>query len=167
MIKVRIFRVASICMLLFWMGVIFFLSSQNATESDATSGRVITILLSRFYPSYETLSESAKAELISSFQFFARKTAHFLIYAVLGFFSFLTVVSYRTLRFGQRIVTAGVICIFYSLTDEWHQTVVSGRSGEWRDILIDSSGAVAALLVLWLLCFLIKPIYRRVKYRGT
>ena len=167
MYKKWIFRAVSICLLLAWMGFIFTLSSQNAKESSATSGRVITVLLKCFYPSFGTLSDAAKAELIGHFQFFARKAAHFLIYAALGAFAFLSVLPYPTLKIRYRILAASAICFLYSVSDEWHQTVVSGRSGELRDILIDSSGAIAAILVLWLLCVWIKPIYRRVKYIGT
>lgn len=44
------------------------------------------------------------------------------------------------------------LCLFYSflyaLTDELHQRFVPGRSGELRDVFIDTSGAFTGLVLL-------------------
>ncbi|MFP3514028.1 VanZ family protein, partial [Peribacillus sp. SIMBA_075] len=39
---------------------------------------------------------------------------------------------------------------FYAATDEVHQLFIPGRSGEARDVLIDSTGAAAGLTCYWL-----------------
>ena len=39
-----------------------------------------------------------------------------------------------------------------SLTDEFHQLFVPGRAGLFADVLIDTSGAAVAMLVVWLVC---------------
>jgi VanZ family protein len=71
-----------------------------------------------------------------------RKLAHFLEYLVLS------VLLYRALRSGPRwdmraagmaIVLAGL----YSLSDEFHQWFVPGRTAAATDCLIDVSGAAA------------------------
>ena len=167
MIKTKIVRVSSLCLLLAWMGVIFCLSAQTAEISSGNSGRVVVFLLKHFYPSFRTLSEEAKAELTGNFQFFVRKGAHVFLYAVLGILSFLSVLTYRSVKLGHRALIAGAVCAVYAALDEWHQTIVSGRSGELRDVLIDSIAAVTAILLLWLLCVRIKSIYRRVKFDGA
>lgn len=166
-IKIKIFRVGSLCLLLAWMGLIFYLSSQTAEISSGTSGRVIAFLLKYFYPSFRTLSEEAQAELTQNSQFLVRKGAHFFLYAMLGVFSFLSVVTYRSLKLGHRVLIAVAVCALYAALDEWHQTAVSGRSGELRDVLIDGVGAVMAILVFWLICVRFKSIDRRVKWNGT
>jgi len=49
-------------------------------------------------------------------------------------------------RIGGRraVVPALAITIAYAITDEVHQTFVDGRVGTWRDVLIDSAGALTA-----------------------
>ena len=39
-------------------------------------------------------------------------------------------------------VIALIICCLYSISDEYHQTFVPGRSGEVRDVCVDTSGAL-------------------------
>ena len=140
------------------------MSAQNATESDKTSGNVIKSVLSVIYPGFDGLAEESKAELISSFQFIARKTAHFSLYAILGLLSFLTVISYRNLKFGLRTALSAAICLLYAVSDEVHQLFVPGRSGEIRDVCIDFCGSLLMITVLALSARYIKKIYKHVKW---
>jgi VanZ family protein len=39
-----------------------------------------------------------------------------------------------------------LLAIFYAVTDEYHQTLVSGRSGKILDVGIDSLGAISGLI---------------------
>jgi VanZ family protein len=51
----------------------------------------------------------------------------------------------RTRIGGRRALPIAVaIAIGYAITDEIHQTFVDGRVGTWRDVLIDSAGALSA-----------------------
>ena len=79
-----------------------------------------------------------------------RKAAHLLEYAVLA------ILLCRALTApGARItvavmVRAVVICALYASADEFHQTFEPDRTGSPVDVLIDSSGAVVAtLLIAW------------------
>ena len=49
-------------------------------------------------------------------------------------------------RIGDRraLAIAVGIAIAYAIGDEFHQTFVDGRTGTWRDVLIDSAGALTA-----------------------
>ena len=38
-------------------------------------------------------------------------------------------------------------CLFYGLTDEFHQSFIAGRSPSWQDIVADTIGATLAVLV--------------------
>ena len=40
-----------------------------------------------------------------------------------------------------------IICIVYAITDEVHQLFVFERSGEVRDVLIDSAGSLLGILL--------------------
>ena len=35
----------------------------------------------------------------------------------------------------------------YALTDEIHQMMIDGRSGQWTDVLLDSAGVLAGVLI--------------------
>ena len=51
----------------------------------------------------------------------------------------------RTRVGGRRaLLPAVAIAVGYAMTDEFHQTFVSGRTGTPRDVLIDSAGVLAA-----------------------
>ena len=39
------------------------------------------------------------------------------------------------------------LAIAYAVSDEWHQTLVPGRTGRVLDVLIDAAGALAALAI--------------------
>jgi VanZ family protein len=68
-----------------------------------------------------------------------RKLAHLAEYAVLG------ALLYRALRREPAAVALGSL---YAVTDEVHQTFVSGREGSPVDWLIDTVGVVAGVLLL-------------------
>ena len=143
--------------------LIFCLSSQNADMSSQTSGSIIESIADVFYPDFSDLSEEKQDDIISSLQFIVRKAAHFSLYAVLGVLSFLSVISYRNLKYGFRLLISGGICLLYAASDEFHQLFVAGRSCEFRDVCIDFCGAALAITVLALLARYIKPIYKTVR----
>jgi VanZ family protein len=75
-----------------------------------------------------------------------RKLTHFGEYFAL---TFLWWWALRTQVGGRRALAPAVaIAIGYAITDELHQTFVDGRVGTWRDVLIDSAGALAAAALI-------------------
>ena len=50
----------------------------------------------------------------------------------------------------------------YAASDEWHQTMVPGRSGSVEDVLIDAAGIVVGVLAAMGIVWLIK---KRIKKR--
>src|SRR5690606_24042396 len=78
-----------------------------------------------------------------------RKSAHFLVYLVLG------ILLYRALCLSGisgigGMVLAFLLGFFYAISDEVHQIFVPGRSGEIGDVLLDSAGV---LIGVWLFAF--------------
>lgn len=72
----------------------------------------------------------------------ARKLVHFgeyFLLCALWWYALSTRVDAR-----RALVAAVAIAVGYAITDEIHQTLVDGRVGTWRDVLIDSAGALAA-----------------------
>ncbi len=160
------FRVLSVILLICWMTFIFFLSNQNAESSSQTSGQVIEMIAEKVYPEFKQMTETQKQEIIESWQFVARKTAHVAMFAVLGILAFLTFVSYVDLRFFTRIFWASAVGVLYAATDEYHQRFIAGRSCELRDFLIDTAGVLAAVLLCTAVVKIIAPLRRKTAYAG-
>lgn len=135
---------------------IFVFSTETAERSDRTSGRVTSRVIDIFYPEYDDSEPQRQKEIYDSVQHAVRKTAHFTEYAVLGLLLRFCLESW----FGRRkrlafIAWAGGT--IYSGTDELHQLLIDGRSGQWSDVLLDSGGVLTGVL---LACFLIWAGYR-------
>ena len=126
-----------------WMAVIFGFSHQPATVSSGmSSGITETILKAISQISSETAIDT------DALHTFVRKNAHFFVYLILG------VLVFRALRLsgmsGYRGAGAAlVICALYAASDETHQLFIPGRSGELRDVLIDSTGAFVGIGLAW------------------
>ena len=52
----------------------------------------------------------------------------------------------------------------YAGTDELHQLLIDGRSGQWTDVLLDSAGAMTGVLLAALALYLIR---KRSLRKGT
>lgn len=160
-------RVLSVICLLGWMGLIFYFSHQTAEQSSAVSGSVIGLLAERFYPDFELLSSFEKQSLISSLQSVVRSVAHFCIYGGLGFFAYLTFVSYVNLKYKVRVFWMLETCLLYAISDEFHQTFIDGRSMQLIDIAVDFAGVVTAVLICSLFVFIVKPLRKKIRYKNS
>lgn len=131
-------------------GMIFFFSSQTGEESSDMSGAVARFALSLLVPGYKSLSPEEQAPYLETWEYVVRKGAHFSVFALLA----VTLVSFlHTLkpdwRMGWIVPLAWLIATAYAGTDEWHQTFVDARAGAFKDVMIDSVGALTAL-VIWM-----------------
>lgn len=149
-------RVISLIFLLLWMGLIFFFSHQTATESSNVSHGLIELVVKFVMPN---ISQQALLGIRAAWNFLVRKFAHFSLYAVLGFFSFQAVITYEKIPLLLRAFLSFLIGAAYSVTDEYHQTFIEGRSGELRDVIIDSSGVLLAVLF----CLAVYSLHRYIK----
>lgn len=115
------------------MGIIFFLSSQNASESSGTSFWLLELLRL-------PVSEA-----------FLRNAAHFLEFtglAVLVFNAF-----YQT-NGKSRPVLSFAIASAYAATDEFHQLFVDGRACTFSDWITDSLGAACGIIVISIIFYI-------------
>lgn len=80
-----------------------------------------------------------------------RKLAHMTEYAVLGIFWSLQQRTSTCKVPIQSLAVRWQICVLTALIDESIQLFVPGRSGEIRDVWIDSAGAALGLLVVLLI----------------
>ena len=151
MIDIKAFRITAALFLVLWMILIFTFSSQNAEVSSETSGTVVQKLCEVFYPDFKAVPAEEQTDIISSFQFIARKSAHFSIYTVLGILSALTFISYKGIRFYLRFAISAAVCLLYAVSDEIHQYFVGGRGAMVSDVLLDSAAALTAVTLFWIL----------------
>ena len=135
------YKLLSWIAVIFWMALIFYLSHQPAAISNELSSGITEMIVN-------TLEK-----LASQFQFnienlhhIIRKNAHFFAYLILG------ILVLNALRrsgaYGKKgLGIALLICILYAITDEVHQLFIHGRSGEVKDVLIDSAGASTGIII--------------------
>ncbi len=147
-------RILTTALTLAVMVLIFRFSMEPAEQSDNTSGQISRKVIAVLYPDYERKAPEEQQEIYDSVQHSVRKAAHFTEYAVLGLMIRLCLESWLGRRRGLFCAAWGTGTL-YAGTDELHQMVIDGRSGQWTDVLIDSggvlTGAALAVLVIWLL----------------
>ena len=139
--------------LVLWCVVIFMFSANNADESNKQSNAVFNTVIEFVNPVYDSLDTTAQAEYKDTATFIIRKLAHFSEYALLGILAFINLAMVKKLVY--RGLFAAVFSCIYASSDEIHQLFVPGRAGQVRDVLIDTSGAVAGIL----LAILIRKIW--------
>lgn len=150
-------------LLLILMILIYYLSSQIGDDSDVTSGRICQFLAQHFFTGYWDLSKDAQTRAAEGLTLLVRKGAHFSEYALMGCLWYLWL---HRIRFGMLIAFAATV--LYSLTDEIHQLFVPGRTGQFKDVLIDSSGGLCGILAGFVLLCVIYCIRRReIVHGGT
>lgn len=123
-----------------WMALIFYLSHQSGEESSELSSGVMQTIVTII-----TSVLPLKIDL-SQFHLYIRKGAHFFAYFMLG------ILVINALKKNEKIiwkdlVYALMICVIYAISDEIHQVFVPGRSGEVRDVIIDSAGSLSGIMI--------------------
>jgi VanZ family protein len=125
---------------LIWLDVIF-LGSTDLMSAEHTSRFVVPFL--------RWLEPDISPDKIASIHFMIRKGAHLSEYAVLAFISLHAVICMTDSKRSTAIMCLSVWagCLFVAITDEFHQTFVRTRGASFRDIIIDSAGAILGLLI--------------------
>jgi VanZ family protein len=130
----------------FWLPAIFVavLISLFSTHyfSAQQTGRVILPILRWFFP-------AANAHSLRLMHFGIRKLAHITEFAV---FSVAIFHGIRGPRHGWKLTWAIftlLIAAGYAGLDEWHQSFVPLREPSLRDVLIDTTGALLAQVLVW------------------
>lgn len=96
-----------------WMGVIYYFSAQP----------------------------NLKSELEPIWDLFFRKIAHMAEFFILAFLLFRAYLSNKMV-IGRALFLAVFMSIIYAVFDEYHQTLIDGRTGSPVDVIIDSVGVI-------------------------
>ncbi|MDE6088820.1 MAG: VanZ family protein [Oscillospiraceae bacterium] len=137
MIKKRIFQMSSVLLMI----LIFYFSAQPADDSTETSSRFCILLARLLYPDYDLYDLSIREIITDGLTFIVRKAAHFTEYAVLGCLFYF---DFHHQKAG--FLFAVLLTSAYACTDEFHQLFVFGRSGQLRDVVIDTCGGLCGAL---------------------
>ena len=130
---------------------IFSFSSQDGGVSADTSRQFTEIVL-------KILGLECNDRTIEIINPVIRKVAHFSVYMLLGFLTMCTCETFkwqRVYKFDFSIMFAFV----FACSDELHQRLVPGRSGEFADVCLDTVGAMLGVLIVLaiaLICVRIK-----------
>lgn len=147
-------------LLVLQMILIFSMSSFGSDSSNAQSNQIIHVL----HQVFPNLSNDHSFFGVSNLVFIVRKAAHFTEYAILGLLFFLVYRAYlakysnakpsdtklSNVKLSDAKFLFFALCssFLYACTDELHQFFVSGRSGQFTDVLIDTLGALFGCLLL-------------------
>lgn len=143
------YRVLTAIPVLLLMAVIFAFSAKTAAKSMEESDAVVDIVMG-LAPEGGDALPSDRERLYEVLVVIVRKGAHMAEYAVLCMLAALHLVTWK-LPYRKIAVSSVLFAAFYAATDEFHQLFVEGRSGEVKDVLIDSAGAVLGILAFTIL----------------
>ena len=124
-----------------WMALIFSFSMETAPESSETSGSFIEFFMKEWVPGFTQFTEAEQTERIESVTWLVRKSAHFCIFAGLGFLTCAALWS-SDVSWKRAFLAAVLIGALYAVSDELHQAFVPGRACMIRDMILDTCGVI-------------------------
>lgn len=139
------------------MGFIFYMSGTNGEISHQESTKIVSLIKdteikSQINAKNKTANENTiKQEQIKKkkLDYIIRKNAHGFMYMILSFLVS-SVFFFYDKRGKDSIGTILFICLFYAVTDEFHQSFIIGRTSLVSDILIDFGGVLIGLIFFYL-----------------
>lgn len=155
--KLNFKKIITITLVIAWMILVFCLSNQVSKDSAELSGSFTKIILEIFNET--DVKTPAPILLIDTV---IRKLAHFSIYTLGGILIFSFVNLYK-IKIKNKALISWLIGTCYAITDEIHQLFVLGRSGEIRDVFIDSLGVITGIAISLLTVKIINKIRSRKK----
>lgn len=153
--KKRIILITVIATILIWCFTIFNFSAMTSQDSNSKSTGLTEKLISKVLDATNeagiTDSHPDDTKLIKAASLInapIRKVAHAAVYFVLA----LILLAASRVIFGSKkyllsCTIALLFCFIFALTDEYHQTFVDGRTGQFSDVLIDTAGACVGILL--------------------
>lgn len=136
-------------LIILMMCVIFKFSSSNGEESTKQSmgliGKTIVFVAEIINPD---ITEEEKIILYEKYHIPVRKLAHIGEYFVLCLLVCMFFGTYN-ISYTRVIMYSFILCFLYACSDEIHQLYVPGRSGNIKDVFVDSIGISLVLVVYY------------------
>ena len=144
--RIRVLRAFLWLMVIVTALLIFSFSSETGELSTVTSDAVTRFFIGLFDPVYDGRTAEEQRDVFRFASQIVRKCAHFSEFALLGLWLRWLFAAYTD---QHRSLAAWGIGTGYAVTDEVHQLFVSQRAAMPVDVLIDSLGVMAGVLVAW------------------
>lgn len=131
-----------------WMIVIFYFSSQPGGVSDSFSKNITEVIVN-FIANIINIPIDIAQQYLYSLNHIIRKIAHFTEYLILAL---LVINAFREsgVKKFKLYLYSFLLCILYAISDEFHQLFVPGRAGQLKDVLIDSLGSICGIYMHYL-----------------
>ena len=152
--KVKVIRFILVLLLILTFGMIFNFSNQDSEKSGSTSQKV-TEAITKDIKSIQKLNKNEKAKVIDKIEDVIRKIAHFSLYALIGFL-LMALFSTYNINEKNKIISTIIIGAIYAISDEFHQSFISGRSGQVSDVFLDTLGVTVGGLFILLIIKTVK-----------
>ncbi len=164
-----ILSMALLVFAILWAVGIYKLSSMNTQNSNGKSTDIIAMFIEDTLDvtneygitnSHPTDSKLARvSQLINAPM---RKVMHASVYLVLAF---LAIIFFNVLMNNKHywiaFILALSVSVGFAISDEYHQTFVSGRTGQLLDVIIDSAGALIGIAIYTTYYIVYKNGYRK------
>lgn len=143
------------------MCLIYYLSAQDGVTSAGLSLKFsikVVEIASKIFD--RPLSSAEVMQYADLIHYLIRKFAHMGLYFLLA-----VSVSFPLYVYGLRgiplMIVAGGFCVAFACGDEYHQSLVAGRGPSKKDVIIDSMGVLAGIIVVRIVGFIgRKTIFR-------
>lgn len=131
-------KLLSIVLVIAWMMIVFYFSHQQG-EGSGSMSKTIVIKAIEIVDIKNNISYEQKEEIVKIVEPIIRKLAHLCIY-ILGGMLILNCI-YQFIKINKiSIICSALIGVSYAISDEIHQLFIIGRSGNAKDVIIDSLG---------------------------
>ena len=148
----KVITVIAVCLLIAVYIMIFLFSADDAAESSSLSVAVTRKLMNLYYHFFSGNNNAILTVPVvtDDAEAIVRKMAHFTEYMAVGFLSFgIAVIWMQRIKAG---IVAVTLQVFLSAgLDEIHQYFVPGRYASFRDVLIDTAGGIAGIMIVFLM----------------
>jgi VanZ family protein len=158
-----------IILVIAWILGIYKLSSMNTSNSNGKSSGIISVFIedtlevTNKYGITNSHPDDAKLEKASQLlNAPLRKVMHASVYFVLAFMIiFVTNFLFHNKKYVISAIITIVLILVAAGFDEYHQTFVDGRTGNVKDVLIDTAGGVAGILFYGTYYYVYRRGYKR------
>lgn len=143
--------------LLLLLVVVFLASGQTAEQQSLQEilktwlpNKPLESFLSLFQIPYWGIAVSVEERGYYAFvEFLIRKGTHFIYFGIIALAIYIALPKFK-----HRKVTVVGITMLLAVADEYRQTFTSGRTASFQDVVLDTSGAITALLLVTLVQWL-------------
>lgn len=151
-------RTILVLFIVVWMGFIFSMSAKNGDESQAMSDGIVVKIVELV--GNKMSDKPLTDETVYLLSFLVRKAAHMTEYAILGFLTVWFATDFSWTR-KRAVFGSWIFSTLYAGTDEFHQLFSAGRSGQLRDVCIDSVGVLLGILAFFCICAILRAILKK------